>query len=153
MKKQAYLETEKAGEADVCRWRVVVTWLVHMWCLKPFASWGLCRIYKCYFYLRVFFCILACHRLLCFSISATLHVTTSVIYIILLESQTWYPQQKLDLAKLKLEGANPVTITTEELKAGFKDSKYLAKFLECVKGHNSVRSQMPSYRLLPEEQV
>lgn len=69
------------------------------------------------------------------------------------ESQTWYPQQKLDLAKLKLEGANPLTITTEELKAGFKESKYLAKFLECVKGHNSVRAQMSSYDLLPEEQV
>jgi hypothetical protein len=76
-----------------------------------------------------------------------------VIYMIVLESQTWYPQQKLDLAKLKLEGANPVTITTEELTAGFKNSKYLAKYLECVKGHNSMRANMPSHHLSPEQQV
>ncbi|XP_021932903.1 DNA-dependent protein kinase catalytic subunit-like isoform X3 [Zootermopsis nevadensis] len=69
------------------------------------------------------------------------------------ESQTWYPQQKLDLAKEKLEGANPVAITTEELKAGFNKSEYLEKFLECVKGHNSVRAKMPSHNLSPEEQV
>jgi hypothetical protein len=75
------------------------------------------------------------------------------IYIILLELQIWYPQQKLDLAKLKLEGANPVTITTKELRAGYKESRYLAKFLECVKGHNSVRAQMSSANLSPEEQV
>jgi hypothetical protein len=77
----------------------------------------------------------------------------SVIYIVVLESQTWYPQQKLDMAKLKLEGANPVTITTEELKAGFNKSKYLEKFLECVKGHNSMRAQMQSHHLSPEQQV
>jgi hypothetical protein len=77
----------------------------------------------------------------------------AVIYIIVLESQIWYPQQKLNLAKLKLEGANPVTITTEELKAGFNKPKYLAKFLECVKGHNSVRARKPSHHLSPEEQV
>jgi hypothetical protein len=77
----------------------------------------------------------------------------SVVYIIVLESQTWYPQQKLDIAKLKLEGANPMTITTEELKAGFNKSDYLDKFLECVRGHNSMRAKMPSHSLSPKEQV
>lgn len=73
--------------------------------------------------------------------------------MIVLESRTWYPQQKLDLAKQKLEGANPVTITTEELKAGFNNSKYLTKYLDCVKGHNSTRGNMRPYHLSPEEQV
>jgi len=76
-----------------------------------------------------------------------------VIYMIVLGSHTWYPQQKIDLAKLKLEGANPVTITTKELTAGFKNSKYLAKYLECVKGHNSMRANMPPDHLSPEQQV
>jgi hypothetical protein len=76
-----------------------------------------------------------------------------VIYMVVLESHTWYPQQKIDLAKLKLEGANPVTITTKELTAGFKDSKYLAKYLDCVKGHNSRRANMQADHLSPEEQV
>jgi len=75
------------------------------------------------------------------------------MYMIVLESRTWYPQQKLDLAKLKLEGANPVTITTEELTAGVKNPKYLEKYLDCVKGHNSKRAQMPQYQLSPEQQV
>jgi hypothetical protein len=73
--------------------------------------------------------------------------------MIVLESQTWYPQQKLDLAKLKLEGANPVTIATKELIAGFKNPKYLEKYLECVKGHKSMRANMPSHHLSPEQQV
>jgi hypothetical protein len=57
------------------------------------------------------------------------------------------------LAKLKLEGANPVTITTKELTAGFKNSKYLAKYVECVRGHDSMRADMPSHHLSSEQQV
>jgi len=75
------------------------------------------------------------------------------MYMIVLGSHTWYPQQKLNLAKLKLEGANPMTITTEELTAGVQNPKYLAKYLDCVKGHNSKRAQMPRYQLSPEQQV
>jgi hypothetical protein len=73
--------------------------------------------------------------------------------MMVLESQTWYPQQKLDLAKLKLEGANPVTITTKELTAGFRNSKYLPEYLKCVKGHNSKRANMAPHHLSPEQQV
>jgi len=94
-----------------------------------------------------------CHRLmqlLLFHYTACNYIP--LIYTVL-ETQTWYPQQKIDLAKLKLEGANPVTITTKELKAGFNKSMYLTKFLECVKGHNSMRAQMPLHHLSPEEQV
>ncbi|KAJ9593227.1 hypothetical protein L9F63_015226 [Diploptera punctata] len=69
--------------------------------------------------------------------------------------EEWYPLQKLDLAKLKFEGANPAFITISELEAGFKNKKYFSKYLEAAQGVHSenVRSRLSVTDLSPEQQV
>ncbi|KAJ4442686.1 hypothetical protein ANN_04275 [Periplaneta americana] len=69
-------------------------------------------------------------------------------------TQEWYPKQKLDLARQKLAGSNPVFITTKELRAGFSNTEFLPKLLEAVRGSDeSIRSKLPSHNLSPENQV
>ncbi|XP_066992546.2 DNA-dependent protein kinase catalytic subunit [Anabrus simplex] len=72
------------------------------------------------------------------------------------DESEWYPQQKVLLARRKLEGANPTTITSEELKSGnSRTSQYLPKFLEIVQGdiQHNVRARLPADNLTSHEQV
>ncbi|KAM9553657.1 DNA-dependent protein kinase catalytic subunit [Salvelinus alpinus] len=67
----------------------------------------------------------------------------------------WYPLQKVNFARRKLEGANPATITSEELKLGFeKDSAF--KGMQSValgsEEHN-VRARLGPDGLSVESQV
>uniref|UniRef100_A0AAV2L5B1 DNA-dependent protein kinase catalytic subunit n=1 Tax=Knipowitschia caucasica TaxID=637954 RepID=A0AAV2L5B1_KNICA len=67
----------------------------------------------------------------------------------------WYPLQKVNFARRKLEGANPATITSEELKLGFeKDPAFqgLASVALGTKGVN-VRADLPAEALSVEKQV
>ena len=59
------------------------------------------------------------------------------------------------MANLKLEGANPAFITTKELEAGFKNLKYLPKYLEAAKRipNENVRARLPMKNLTTEQQV
>ena len=84
-------------------------------------------------------------------IATSIHIPSCFIT----EDQEWYPQQKLHMAKLKLEGANPAYITVKELEAGFKNEKYRSKYLEAAKGvpSENVRARLPMENLSPEQQV
>ncbi|XP_075968746.1 DNA-dependent protein kinase catalytic subunit [Anarhichas minor] len=67
----------------------------------------------------------------------------------------WYPLQKVNFARRKLEGANPATITSEELKLGFeKDAAFQGMKSVALgsKDHN-IRAQLPAAGLSVEKQV
>ncbi|KAM4719019.1 DNA-dependent protein kinase catalytic subunit isoform 2-T2 [Anableps anableps] len=67
----------------------------------------------------------------------------------------WFPLQKVNFARRKLEGANPATITSEELRLGFeKDAAFQgmqAVVLGCEE-HN-IRAKLPAASLSVEQQV
>ncbi|XP_010766865.1 DNA-dependent protein kinase catalytic subunit [Notothenia coriiceps] len=67
----------------------------------------------------------------------------------------WYPLQKVNFARRKLEGANPAAITSEELKLGFeKDASFpgLQSVALGSEEHN-IRAQLPAAGLSVEKQV
>ncbi|XP_070783882.1 DNA-dependent protein kinase catalytic subunit [Enoplosus armatus] len=67
----------------------------------------------------------------------------------------WYPLQKVDFARRKLEGANPAAITSEELKLGFeKDAAFpgMQSVASGTKEHN-IRAKLPAEGLSVEKQV
>ncbi|XP_029935630.1 DNA-dependent protein kinase catalytic subunit isoform X2 [Myripristis murdjan] len=68
---------------------------------------------------------------------------------------SWYPLQKVNFAKRKLEGANPAAITSEELKLGFeKDAAFKGMLAVALgtKEHN-IRAKLPAEGLSVEKQV
>ncbi|XP_067836012.1 DNA-dependent protein kinase catalytic subunit isoform X2 [Heptranchias perlo] len=67
----------------------------------------------------------------------------------------WYPMQKVNYAKRKLEGANPAAITRDELRLGHEKSKAYASYVAVAMGdkdHN-VRAREPEEGLSVERQV
>lgn len=67
----------------------------------------------------------------------------------------WYPLQKVNFARRKLEGANPAAITSDELRLGFeKDTSFqgLQSVALGTKGVN-VRAALPLEGLTVEQQV
>ncbi|KAJ0023075.1 hypothetical protein NQD34_015209 [Periophthalmus magnuspinnatus] len=67
----------------------------------------------------------------------------------------WYPLQKVNFARRKLEGANPAAVTSEELKLGFeKDPAFqgLQSVAIGTRGVN-VRADVPAEALSVEKQV
>ncbi|XP_041817022.1 DNA-dependent protein kinase catalytic subunit isoform X1 [Chelmon rostratus] len=67
----------------------------------------------------------------------------------------WYPLQKVNFARRKLEGANPAVITSEELKLGFeKDAAFsgMQSVASGTKEHN-IRAKLPAAGLSVEKQV
>ncbi|XP_033494873.2 DNA-dependent protein kinase catalytic subunit isoform X1 [Epinephelus lanceolatus] len=67
----------------------------------------------------------------------------------------WYPLQKVNFARRKLEGANPAAITSEELKLGFeKDAAFpgMQSVASGTEEHN-IRATLPAAGLPVEKQV
>ncbi|KAM6908435.1 DNA-dependent protein kinase catalytic subunit [Lycodopsis pacificus] len=67
----------------------------------------------------------------------------------------WYPLQKVNFARRKLDGANPAVITSEELKLGFeKDAAFpgMESVVLGSKEHN-IRAKLPAAGLSVEKQV
>ncbi|XP_029955282.1 DNA-dependent protein kinase catalytic subunit [Salarias fasciatus] len=67
----------------------------------------------------------------------------------------WYPRQKVDFARRKLEGANPAAITSEELQLGFeKDAAFPGMKSVALGGeqHNA-RARLAAAGLSVEQQV
>ncbi|XP_049420989.1 DNA-dependent protein kinase catalytic subunit isoform X2 [Epinephelus fuscoguttatus] len=67
----------------------------------------------------------------------------------------WYPLQKVNFARRKLEGANPAAITSEELKLGFeKDAAFpgMQSVASGTEEHN-IRAKLPAAGLPVEKQV
>ncbi|XP_078072249.1 DNA-dependent protein kinase catalytic subunit isoform X3 [Mustelus asterias] len=67
----------------------------------------------------------------------------------------WYPRQKVNYAKRKLEGANPSAITRDELRLGHEKSKAYTSYIAVAMGdkdHN-VRAREPEEGLSVECQV
>ncbi|KAJ1565616.1 hypothetical protein HK096_001352, partial [Nowakowskiella sp. JEL0078] len=50
----------------------------------------------------------------------------------------WYPTQKLEIAKRKLDGDNPAIITAEELRIGHEDQPFYQSMKTAVLGNKSV---------------
>ncbi|KAM6971354.1 DNA-dependent protein kinase catalytic subunit isoform 1-T1 [Tautogolabrus adspersus] len=67
----------------------------------------------------------------------------------------WYPRQKVNFARRKLEGANPAAITSEELKLGFEKTEAFSGMLSVVLGteEHNVRARLPADGLPVEQQV
>ncbi|KAM4534321.1 DNA-dependent protein kinase catalytic subunit isoform 1-T1 [Odontesthes bonariensis] len=67
----------------------------------------------------------------------------------------WYPLQKVNFARRKLEGANPAAITSEELKLGFEKDGAFPGMQSVVLGteEHNVRAKLPAAGLSVEEQV
>ncbi|XP_068566169.1 DNA-dependent protein kinase catalytic subunit [Cebidichthys violaceus] len=67
----------------------------------------------------------------------------------------WYPLQKVNFARRKLEGANPATITSEELKLGFEKDAAFAGMQSVALGteEHNVRAKLPASGLSVEKQV
>ncbi|XP_061821672.2 DNA-dependent protein kinase catalytic subunit isoform X1 [Nerophis lumbriciformis] len=67
----------------------------------------------------------------------------------------WYPLQKVDFAKQKLEGANPARITSEELKLGFEKDPAFQGLQSVALGtaEHNIRARLPPAGLSVEEQV
>nr|CAD7432145.1 unnamed protein product [Timema monikensis] len=69
---------------------------------------------------------------------------------------SWFPRQKVSLARKKFEGANPAAITEEELQTGIMSSSVaLKKILEVARGdaEHNIRAKLPDMNLTPEKQV
>uniref|UniRef100_A0A673C7H7 DNA-dependent protein kinase catalytic subunit n=1 Tax=Sphaeramia orbicularis TaxID=375764 RepID=A0A673C7H7_9TELE len=67
----------------------------------------------------------------------------------------WYPLQKVNFARRKLEGANPAVITSEELKLGFEKDAAFAGMQSVALGtkEHNVRAKLPPAGLTVEKQV
>ncbi|XP_041924731.1 DNA-dependent protein kinase catalytic subunit isoform X1 [Alosa sapidissima] len=67
----------------------------------------------------------------------------------------WYPLQKVSFARRKLEGANPATITSEELMLGFEKDPAVKGMLAVAQGteEHNIRAQKGEKDLSVEEQV
>ncbi|XP_053571003.1 LOW QUALITY PROTEIN: DNA-dependent protein kinase catalytic subunit [Bombina bombina] len=70
-------------------------------------------------------------------------------------SVNWYPVQKVNFAKRKLAGANPATITCEELRLGHEASPYFKGFISVARGdeEHNIRAKEPDDGLPEENQV
>ncbi|KAK1173766.1 DNA-dependent protein kinase catalytic subunit [Acipenser oxyrinchus oxyrinchus] len=67
----------------------------------------------------------------------------------------WYPMQKVNFARRKLEGANPAVITSEELKLGFEKSPAYQSIIAVAQGEkeHNVRAREAPRGLSVETQV
>ncbi|XP_062335709.1 DNA-dependent protein kinase catalytic subunit [Osmerus eperlanus] len=67
----------------------------------------------------------------------------------------WYPLQKVNFMRRKLEGANPATITSEELKLGFEKDPAFKHMLSVALGseEHNVRAKLEPESLSVERQV
>ncbi|KAF7660907.1 hypothetical protein LDENG_00272900 [Lucifuga dentata] len=67
----------------------------------------------------------------------------------------WFPLQKVNFARRKLEGANPAAITSEELKLGFEAATAFAGMQSVALGseEHNVRAKLPPAGLSVEQQV
>ncbi|CAK6951979.1 LOW QUALITY PROTEIN: DNA-dependent protein kinase catalytic subunit [Scomber scombrus] len=67
----------------------------------------------------------------------------------------WYPLQKVNFARRKLEGANPAAIISEELKLGFEKVEAFSGMQSVVLGiaEHNVRARLPAAGLSVEKQV
>ncbi|XP_059900479.1 DNA-dependent protein kinase catalytic subunit [Gadus macrocephalus] len=67
----------------------------------------------------------------------------------------WYPLQKVDFARRKLEGANPATITSEELRLGLEKDPAFPGMQRVALGteEHNVRARLPALGLTVEQQV
>uniref|UniRef100_A0A3Q1ES12 DNA-dependent protein kinase catalytic subunit n=1 Tax=Acanthochromis polyacanthus TaxID=80966 RepID=A0A3Q1ES12_9TELE len=67
----------------------------------------------------------------------------------------WYPLQKVNFARRKLEGANPAAITSEELKLGFEKDGAFAGMQAVALGteEHNIRAKLPAAGLSVEKQV
>ncbi|KAM4688942.1 DNA-dependent protein kinase catalytic subunit [Discoglossus pictus] len=70
-------------------------------------------------------------------------------------SVNWYPVQKVNIAKRKLDGVNPAAITCEELKLGHETSSAYKGFLTVTQGdkEHNIRAREPQDGLTEEKQV
>ncbi|XP_054250756.1 DNA-dependent protein kinase catalytic subunit [Indicator indicator] len=67
----------------------------------------------------------------------------------------WYPLQKVSYVKRKLKGANPATITCDELRLGHEKSLSYNDFAAVARGHadHNIRAKEPEHGLSEETQV
>uniref|UniRef100_A0A3Q4AQN1 DNA-dependent protein kinase catalytic subunit n=1 Tax=Mola mola TaxID=94237 RepID=A0A3Q4AQN1_MOLML len=67
----------------------------------------------------------------------------------------WYPLQKVNFARRKLEGANPAAITSEELKLGFEKDSAFSGMQSVALGtkEQNIRATLPATGLSVEKQV
>uniref|UniRef100_A0A8C8B914 DNA-dependent protein kinase catalytic subunit n=1 Tax=Otus sunia TaxID=257818 RepID=A0A8C8B914_9STRI len=67
----------------------------------------------------------------------------------------WYPLQKVNYVKRKLTGANPATITCDELRLGHEKSPYYSDFAAVARGNadHNIRAKEPEDGLSEETQV
>uniref|UniRef100_A0A087Y0R2 DNA-dependent protein kinase catalytic subunit n=1 Tax=Poecilia formosa TaxID=48698 RepID=A0A087Y0R2_POEFO len=67
----------------------------------------------------------------------------------------WFPLQKVNFARRKLEGANPSAITSEELKLGFEKDPAFQGMQAVALGseEHNVRAKLPAANLSVEQQV
>ncbi|TKS87933.1 DNA-dependent protein kinase catalytic subunit [Collichthys lucidus] len=67
----------------------------------------------------------------------------------------WYPLQKVNFARRKLEGANPAAITSEELKLGFEKDGAFSGMQAVALGteEHNIRAKLPAAGLSVEKQV
>lgn len=75
------------------------------------------------------------------------------IYYVLVEGSkdVWYPSEKIAIARRKLEGAHPRTVTEEELSSNLSTKPHLAQLLEML--CDDRLSDMPSQGLSTRQQV
>ncbi|XP_028826126.1 DNA-dependent protein kinase catalytic subunit isoform X2 [Denticeps clupeoides] len=67
----------------------------------------------------------------------------------------WYPLQKVNFARRKLEGANPAVITSEEVQLGFDRDPAFKKMVEVSRGseEHNIRARLGEKELSVENQV
>ncbi|XP_029313652.1 DNA-dependent protein kinase catalytic subunit [Cottoperca gobio] len=67
----------------------------------------------------------------------------------------WYPLQKVNFARRKLEGANPAAITSEELRLGFEKDAAFPGMQSVALGteEHNIRAKLPAAGLSVEKQV
>uniref|UniRef100_A0A3P9NWB4 DNA-dependent protein kinase catalytic subunit n=1 Tax=Poecilia reticulata TaxID=8081 RepID=A0A3P9NWB4_POERE len=67
----------------------------------------------------------------------------------------WFPLQKVNFARRKLEGANPSAITSEELKLGFEKDPTFQGMQAVALGseEHNIRAKLPAANLSVEQQV
>ncbi|KAM7390735.1 hypothetical protein PAMA_008770 [Pampus argenteus] len=67
----------------------------------------------------------------------------------------WYPLQKVNFARRKLEGANPAAITSEELQLGFEKDAAFTGMQSVALGtaEHNIRARLPAADLTVEKQV
>ncbi|KAJ3231552.1 hypothetical protein HDU81_003699 [Chytriomyces hyalinus] len=72
-----------------------------------------------------------------------------------LSAPEWYPQQKLEFARRKLDGENPAYITADELEVGHGKKKFFRQTKAACMGDkaNNVRARVGRVCATPREQV